>query len=75
MGVVLLEGVERGGSDGETREELLLRELKDWTNQCQELKTRYNKILTYACNIYEHNNIIFNASMTLYGLVCPCIVL
>ena len=55
VGVVTLEGVECGGSDGETREELLLRELKEWTNQCQELKTKYNKILTYACNVYEHN--------------------
>ena len=60
VGVVTLEGVDGGGSDGETREELLLRELKEWTNQCQELKTRYNKYIMlhvihvtwmYECNI------------------------
>ena len=51
VGVVTFEGLERGGSDGETREELLLRELKEWTNQCQELKTRYNKMLAYAYTI------------------------
>lgn len=51
VGVVILEGVDGGGSDGETREELLLRELKEWTNQCQELKTRYSK---YTVHVYFH---------------------
>ena len=44
----MLEMVDCGGSDEETKEELLLRELKEWTNQCQELKTRYSVIHVFA---------------------------
>ena len=47
VGVVTFEGVDGGGNDGESREELLLRELKEWTNQCQELKTRYTYMTEY----------------------------
>ncbi len=69
--VVTLEEVDGGGSDGETREALLLRELKEWTNQCQELKTRYNKTPCVDLHVHDIVCTCTCTCITLYELIFP----
>ena len=58
VGVAALETVDDGGSVEEEKEELLLRELREQTNQCRELKARYSVkcmyTYMYATDTYIH---------------------
>ena len=56
---VAIDDPNNEGSSSETKEDLLLRELKRWTNQCQELKMRYSPLFMYTylqqCTyVYRH---------------------